>query len=330
MKRITFVLTLACIATIATFAQAQGGAQQPPSTKQAPSAQSQQTAPQQQAGQASQPNSGAQQQPGTSAQPGQAPSAQTGQAQTAQPAGPHPPQAKTQEEFDAYKAGMTQTAPADVEKSADEFAVKYPESELRVLIYQRAMQLYWQQNDASKVLLVGRKVLAIEPHNPVALGMTATVLAERTQETDIDRNERLAEAQKDAATLVTTVDQSLPAIVPANTPPEQVQAVKGQLLAMAYTAEAKADLELKEDAKAEAALRKALQLDPSDPRSHFRLALALDHQGRYPDALAEANKAIEVGQNDPILPQATREKERLQQLTAGPPKPPAPATPPKQ
>ena len=220
---------------------------------------------------------------------------------------------------------MTQTSAPDVEKSADEFAVKYPESELKVAMYQRAMQLYWQQNDAAKVLMVGRKVLATEPNNPVALGMTATVLAERTQETDIDRNERLAEAQKDTATLVSTLDQSLPTIVPANTPPEQLQAVKEQLLAMAYTAEGKADLELKEDARAEAAFKKALQLDAADPRSHFRLALALDHQGRYADALAAVNKAIKVGQNDPIIPQATREKERLQQLAGG--APPKPATP---
>ncbi len=57
--------------------------------------------------------------------------APTGQA--AAPAGKRPPQAKTQEEFAAYKAAIALTDPAAQEKAANDFATKFPDSELRAL-----------------------------------------------------------------------------------------------------------------------------------------------------------------------------------------------------
>src|ERR1700758_920308 len=56
-------------------------------------------------------------------------------AQPTPPAGKRPPQAKTQPEFDAYKAAAASTDPAALEKAADDFNSKFPDSELRVLLY---------------------------------------------------------------------------------------------------------------------------------------------------------------------------------------------------
>src|SRR5579862_5434090 len=84
----------------------------------------------------------AQQSPAASSQstssqtPAQGQSAgQTGTTGTAAaPAGKRPPQAKTQPEFDAYKVAAGSTDPAALEKAADDFATKFPDSELRVLL----------------------------------------------------------------------------------------------------------------------------------------------------------------------------------------------------
>src|SRR5437879_12064375 len=51
----------------------------------------------------------------------------------------HPPQAKTQPEFDALKAASANTDPAAVEKAADDFAAKFPDRELRVILDNSAM-----------------------------------------------------------------------------------------------------------------------------------------------------------------------------------------------
>ena len=60
--------------------------------------------------------------------------------QAAAPAGKRPPKVNTQEEFTAYKAAVALTDPAALEKAADDFAAKYPDSELRPLLYRPVMQ----------------------------------------------------------------------------------------------------------------------------------------------------------------------------------------------
>ena len=62
--------------------------------------------------------------------------------QAAAPQGKRPPAAKTQPEFEAYKAAMVLTDPAALEKAADDFAAKFPDSELRVPLYTVAMGRY--------------------------------------------------------------------------------------------------------------------------------------------------------------------------------------------
>jgi hypothetical protein len=78
-----------------------------------------------------------------------------GQAAPAQgatlPPAKRPPQTKTQPEFDAWKAAAANTTdPAAAEKAADDFASKFPDSEVRVLLYQNAMRLYQNANNAER------------------------------------------------------------------------------------------------------------------------------------------------------------------------------------
>src|ERR1035438_8960376 len=125
---------------------------------------------------------------------GQAPAQGTAQAQSpaaqtpaapgaaAQPAVKRPPQAKTQPEFDLYKAAAATTDAAAQEKASDDFATKFADSELRVLLYKNVMHLYQNSNNAEKTEAVGRKVLAIDPDDPDALTTVAEVIAERTRD----------------------------------------------------------------------------------------------------------------------------------------------------
>ncbi len=139
------------------------------------------------------------------------PAAQTAPAgQTAAPAGKRPPQAKTQPEFDAYKAAAALTDPAAQEKAANDFATKFPDSELRPLLYKSVMHQYQQANNAEKMMEMGQKVLTFDADDPEALVGVAQVLAERTRETDLDKDQRLGEAKKDAQRALVTVDTDVP------------------------------------------------------------------------------------------------------------------------
>jgi tetratricopeptide (TPR) repeat protein len=247
----------------------------------------------------------------------------SGQAstQTAAPAGKRPPQAKSQPEFDAYKAIMAMTDPAAQEKAANDFAAKYPDSELKPLVYKAAMHGYQQANNGDKMMEMAQKILSYDPDDPEALLGVAQVLAERTRDTDLDHDQKLAEARKDAQRALVTVDTDVPT---AGYPPEQLQAFKNFLRSEAYEILGTLDFNVKAWPDAEGNLKKSIDAFPQqvDPVAVLRLSLTLDQENRYPDALKYANQAVDLSKEGTATGDAARkEKDRLMQLTgaANPP-----------
>ncbi len=251
----------------------------------------------------------AQQKPATPA-----PGAQSGGTTTA-PA-KHPPQAKTQAEFDAYKVAVANQAdPAALEKATDDFAAKFPTSELTPLLYRATMRGYQNANNGDKVLEAAQKVLKSDPDDPEALTDSAEVIAEHTHDSDLDKDQKYDEARKDAQHALQTVDTS----IPAGVAPEQVDAYKGLLKSTAYSILGTIDFNQEKFADAEANFRKSIDAYAQpDPVVVLRLALALDKQNKYPDALKEANRAVELTQENTSPGKLARqERDRLVQLTGG-------------
>jgi tetratricopeptide (TPR) repeat protein len=251
----------------------------------------------------------------------QPPAQSGGAAQTsAQPQGKRPPQAKTQPEFDAYKAAAANQDPAALSKAADDFATKFPDSELRIILYKTAMRGFQQANDGDNMMESGRKVLKIDPDDPEALVGVAEVLAERTRDTDLDKDQRLDEAMKLAQHATETVDTDI--AVPAGTPQDKIDAYKGFLRSSAYAIMGTIQYNKEKYAEAEGLYRKSIDAYPSqpDPIAVLRLALCLDKQNKYPEALKEANHAVDLTQDTtPAGKMARQERDRLAQLTGGTP-----------
>jgi tetratricopeptide (TPR) repeat protein len=251
------------------------------------------------------------------------PAGQQGAAAAAPPQGKRPPQAKTQPEFDAYKTAAASPDAASLEKAADDFAAKFPDSELRILLYKAAMQAYQKTGNSEKIVAMGRKALAIDPDDPESLVTVASELAEKTRDTDLDKDQRLEEAMKMAQHSLQTIDTDV--AVPANTPQAQVDAYKGQIRSFAYSIIGTLEFKKDQFAQAEADLRKSIDAYPSqpDPVVVLRLAISLDRQEKYADALKEANRAVELTQDGtPAGQLARQEQSRLSQLVN---KPAAPA-----
>jgi len=252
-----------------------------------------------------------------------------GQAAAA-PTGKRPPKVNSQEEFAAYKAAAALTDAAALEKAADDFAAKYPDSELRPLLYRSAMQRYQMGNNSDKMLEMARKVLAIDPDDPEALVGVSQVLAERTRDTDLDRDQRLAEARKDAERSLLTVETDIPT---SGYPPEQLSAYKGYLKSEAYAVLGKLTSDSKNWPEAETNLRKSIEAFPQqvDSIAVLRLAVALDMQNKIPEALKYADQAVELTKDRPDSgagKAARDEKDRLTRLSVGT-APAQNATPPK-
>jgi tetratricopeptide (TPR) repeat protein len=164
-----------------------------------------------------------------------------------------------------------------------------------------------------------QKILAYDADDPEALLGVAQVLAERTHDTDLDRDQRLAEARKNAERALVTVDTDLPT---AGVPADRLEAYKGFLRSDAYAIVGTLDFNAKAYAAAEANLRKSIDAYPQqvDPVAVLRLSLALDQQSKYPEALKYANQAVELTKEGTATGDAARrEKDRLTQLNSGAP-----------
>jgi tetratricopeptide (TPR) repeat protein len=241
---------------------------------------------------------------------------QPGQAAAA-PQGKRPPQAKTQPEFEAYKTAAALTDPAAQEKAADDFAAKFPDSELRPVLYKAAMHGYQQANNADKMMDMAHKVLNYDADDPEALLGVSQVLAERTRDTDLDKDQRLAEAKKDAERALVTADTDVPT---TGVPPERLEAYKAFLRSEAYAILGTLDYNAKDWTSAETNLKKSIDAFPQqvDAIAVLRLSIALDNQKKYPEALKYANQAVDLTKEGTASGNAARsERDRLTQLNAG-------------
>jgi tetratricopeptide (TPR) repeat protein len=256
-------------------------------------------------------------------QPAKGAPAQGAQAAQATPPAPPalkgvktPPQAKSTEEFNAYLSDIQMPDLNAAEVAAQQFAAKYPQSELTSGLFLRLMFDNLQANNADKAIDMGRQTLKFEPTNPVAEIYVATLLAETTRDSDIDASQKFDEAVKDANAGLQNIETSL--MIAGNMTQEQVEEQRTDLKARAYDALGLVSLKKKDNTTAEKELRQSVQVrgEPGDPMTHLRLALALDNQKRYADALAEANKAAALappGQS--VAKLAETEVDRLKKLT---------------
>lgn len=237
------------------------------------------------------------------------------------------PQAKTQEEFKAYQEVVAKTDIAQMEQAADEFAQKYPNSDLRVVLYNALMQNYRNGGAADRAIAAGRKSLAIDPTDPVPNVLVALSLAQTTRDTDLDKDDRLNEATRDAQRAIDNIDSGM--AIPPNTPPEKVAAAKSSIVQMAYETQGTVAMLKKDYPAAETAFRKGLDVNKTQPDGvlYLRLAIALDNQKKYPEALEATESAIKynpAGSEAQNL--ANQEKSRLQKLVGN--AAPAATTPP--
>jgi tetratricopeptide (TPR) repeat protein len=238
------------------------------------------------------------------------------------------PEAKTQEEYKAYQEAAAKTDPAEMAAAAEAFALKFPNSELREILYVQAMNLYQRSDNAEREIAMGRKAIALDPTDPQPLIHVASALAETTRDTDLDRQDRLNEAAKDAQAAIDNIDTGLH--IPPNAPPDRVAAVKASIVAMGYETLGVIYINQKDYAAAEQNLLKAVDAHKASPDAgvYLRLSVAQDNLAKYPQALESANKAVQLAQPGTVVQSLAKQQQaRLQKLIAAG-SPSSPAAPP--
>lgn len=232
---------------------------------------------------------------------------------------PHLPiKAKTHEEYVAYQAAIANKQDSEaMAKAAADFAAKFPDSDCRVLLYRATMKAYRTAAEPEKMMEAALKVLDLDQDDPEALLALAEVQEEHTTAMDLDRDQRMEQALANAQHALATIDSDL--IVPVGTPADRVEVYKKYLKASALGIVGTVQYKEEKYPEAEASLRKAIEADPANIDSVLvlRLALVLDQQKKYEDALTQANRAIELSKDGTEVARVAKtERDRLTALVA--------------
>jgi tetratricopeptide (TPR) repeat protein len=220
------------------------------------------------------------------------------------------PVAKTQQEYDDYQSARNMKGGAALEKAAANFAEKYPDSELRRYLFSKALRQYQSENNAQGMLAMGRRVLALDPGDALALILTATVVADSLSAGDPEREVKVAEIKTNAT-------RALQGMSTTTATPAQSELYRTTLQSMAYSALGIMKLKTGDDSGAEKDLKAAADLPKArpDPYIWYHLALAQDHRKKYPAALDSVEQALQLASANPRLQRlAETEHVRLNRL----------------
>jgi tetratricopeptide (TPR) repeat protein len=225
------------------------------------------------------------------------------------------PQAGSQQERHDFNAAYALSGAAAEEAAANEFAARYPASELRHYLYSSAMLQYQRENNPAKMLVMGERVLELDPDNPLALVLTATALADSLSDRDRDREKKISTIKRNSARAIQSAEAGY-----VGAPGSSAAVYKTTLQSMAYSALGIMKLKTGDDAGAEKDLKNASELARVRPDASvwYHLALAQDHRKKYAAALNSVEQALQLASSDPELQRlAEVEHERLAGLAKG-------------
>jgi tetratricopeptide (TPR) repeat protein len=204
------------------------------------------------------------------------------------------PQPKSQEELDALIAIQEAQDPNVRIAASEKLLTDFADTEFKEFANYMMMLSHQQLNDYENMLLFGERTLEINPDNVGVLLQLSLAIPTRTREFDLDKDEKLAKAE-DFARRATTLVPNLPKPSP-DVPDEEWLMTKKDFMAQANEALGVVALRQKNYDEAVASLTKAIDLAVEQvPMTFYHLAEALHGQGKNPEALNAAEKALAGG-----------------------------------
>ena len=228
------------------------------------------------------------------------------------------PMAKTRVEFDAYQKFWSAPDADEKIKNAEEFLKTYPESELKIYAFQAEMQSYQVKNDFAHLRDFGERILEIDPNDIPTLITLATAMPERTQDTDLDKDQKRAAAEGYAKRALEQIDKlPKPAGLDATQSAQWDERVN-DARSQAHYALGLVALQRKSYPQAVEEITLAAKLEsPSqpDPILYWRLGLAYELNNKRDEALKAYEKSVslggvKMGGKD----QAVEDRDRLKKL----------------
>jgi tetratricopeptide (TPR) repeat protein len=201
----------------------------------------------------------------------------------------------------ATQEALQKNNPDGVITAADNVLAKFKDTMFKDTILLWEAQAYQQKGDKDKAQVYAERSLDANPNNFQAALMLADLTVQGTREHDLDRDEKLAKADKYA-------NQGIAAVTTAEKPNPQVSDqqwadYKKDMIAQAHDALGMSALDKKDYDKAISELKMAVEeAAHPEPAYQVRLASAYQSAGKNDEAIAVAEKVM----NDSTVPQQIR------------------------
>jgi tetratricopeptide (TPR) repeat protein len=211
-----------------------------------------------------------------------------------------PPAPKSQKELEAVKAmfAASSVGPDQTIAAAEALITGFADTEFKEVALFFEARSYQQKNDMVRAQVFGERVLEINPKNFQSSLMMGEVIAQTTRENDLDKEEKLAKAEK---YLKDTIENLKTAPKPnPQTPDKDWDEAKQQMTAEAHSGLGLCALTRKKFDAAAAEFKTAADLDPQ-PAYLARQASALQSAGKNDEAIAICDKVLADPQLHPQI-----------------------------
>jgi tetratricopeptide (TPR) repeat protein len=219
---------------------------------------------------------------------------------------------KSKKEADAFMAIQTEQNPDVRMKKVDDFVATFADTELKALAFDLAAEAAERKGDAVKAIVYSQNALEADPKDFQAMLLISGELARGTRENDLDKDEKLARAEKLANDAIATVKE-------AKKTNEKVTDEQWAGFQAEMTAQGHVDLGMIANArkKSDVAIsefKMAIEGTATpDPVYMLRLASAYNDAGKSDEALDTVAKVLATPNlNAALKPFAENEKKRAE------------------
>lgn len=209
---------------------------------------------------------------------------------------------KSQEEYKALQAMMTAQDPDAQIAAGNTVIEKFADTDFKSIALFTIAAAYQRKGDFPKTVTYGERSLEADPKNYQAMLLLASEYARTTKDTDFDKDDKLKKADKyanDAVALIKAAPKPNPGLADADweAAKKDMSASAYEILGQSAMVRKKPDVAL---TQFQAAVDTAVNKDPA---TYVRLAQADNMLGKYDDAIAAAEKAMNAPSAVPAVKQ---------------------------
>jgi tetratricopeptide (TPR) repeat protein len=223
---------------------------------------------------------------------------------------------KSKKEQDAIMAVQSAQTPDDRIAAVEALITKFADTEFKSWALNRAADAARQKRDDDKAQFYAKQALDADPKDYEAMLLLAAEIASHTREFDLDKDEKLAKADKYATDALAVIPTA--AKPNATVKDDQWEAFKKDMMGQAHETMGTTAMVRKKYDVAVTEYKTATETAADqEPATYVRLASAYDSAGKYDDAIATIDKVLAMPDLQPVVKQvAQSEKTRAQQAKA--------------